>query len=189
MIMLLTGLVAFTLLHMIPFFGQSLKNGVSAKVGNNAYRGIFSLFTLASIVLLVFGWQATDPENWLYTPPTWSLRVTPIVLYFAILLFIASNAPTNIRRLLRHPQLYGVILWGAGHLLANGELRSVLLFGGFIVFGLLSIWDSNKRDGEWIKRDKVPLSRDIVTVLIASIVYAALMYFHTNFTGIEVLPM
>lgn len=186
MILLLTGLIAFTLLHMIPFFGQNLKHGVIAKVGNNAYRGIFSLCTLGSMVLIVLGWQAADPAHWLYSPPVWSLHITPVIVLLAILLFIASNAPTNIRRFLRHPQLYGVILWGAGHLLANGEVRSVLLFGGFVVFGLLSIWGSNKRDGNWVKREPVSRVMDIVTIAIGLAVFGGLTYFHQSFTGIAI---
>ncbi len=187
MTILASGLALFFILHMIPFWGTGIKSTITIKIGAGPYKGLFALATLASFVLIVFGWQASEIEIF-YDAPVWGRHATPLFVLFGILLFIASNAPTNIRRMLRHPQLIGVMLWGIGHLMSNGETRSVLLFGGMIVFSLAAIISSNKRDGDWIKRDIVPLSRDIITIVIGLVVFAALYYFHASFTGISILP-
>lgn len=186
MTLLALGIALFFILHMIPFWGRSIRSGTIARIGPAPYKGMFALASLSSFILIVLGWQATEVDM-LYYPPAWGRHVTPLLVLFGIFLFIASNAPTNVRRLLRHPQLIGVTLWGIGHLFANGESRSVLLFGGMILFSVTAIWSSNKRDGEWIKREPVPISRDIVTVVISLAVYGALYYFHETFTGVPVL--
>lgn len=175
MTMMLAGLIAFFLIHSLAFTPERRELVVEI-LGFKIYRAIFTFGSLSSFVLIVMGWQSFEPEM-IYYPPAWGRHVTPLFALFGILLFIASNAPTNIRRMLRHPQLTGVTLWGAGHLFSNGETRSVMLFGFFILFSLYAMWASNKRDGEWIKRDPVPRSRDVVTILISLVVYGALYYF------------
>lgn len=187
MTLLALGIALFFILHMIPFWGRNVRSGAINTIGPGPYKGLFALASLASFVLIVRGWQVADLSV-VYDPPTWGRHATPLFVLFGILLFIASNAPTNIRRMLRHPQLVGVTLWGIGHLFSNGETRSVLLFGGMIIFALTAIWSSNKRDGHWVKRDTVPRSRDIITVVIGLAVFAGLYKFHELFTGIPVLP-
>lgn len=186
MTLLALGLALFFALHMIPFWALGLRAALIGKLGKGPYSGIFALSSLASFVLIVLGWQASEIEI-LYDAPAWGRHVTPLFALFGILLFIASNAPTNIRRMLRHPQLVGVALWAVGHLFSNGETRSVLLFGGLLIYALVSIWSSNQRDGVWIKRDPVPKSRDVVTVVIALAVYGGLFYFHSAFTGVPII--
>jgi len=186
MVLLLLGLVLFTILHLIPFWGRSVRSGAISLIGAGQYKILFALATFGSFVLMVTGWKATVVAV-LYDTPAWTMHVTPIFVLVGFILFIASNAPTNIRRALRHPQLLGVMLWGVGHLISNGENRSVLLFSGMIIFSFLAMLASNRRDGEWVKRDKVPFSRDIVTVSIALILYGAFAYFHGWIIGVPVM--
>ena len=72
------------------------------------------------------------------------------------ILFFAAYPPTNVKRLLRHPQLTGVALWGVGHLLANGESRSIVLFGGLTLWAIAEIVVINRRDGARDKPAPVP---------------------------------
>jgi len=186
MILLFFGLLFFSGLHMMPLCAQNMRDKIISALGPRPYKALFALASLGSFVLIVLGWQASEIE-YLYTAPVWGRHVTPLFVLVGILLFIASNAPTNIRRLIRHPQLIGVTLWGIGHLFSNGETRSILLFGGLIIFSLSAIFASNKRDGEWIKREPVPRSRDIITVVIGLFVFAAAFYYHSYLTGIPLI--
>ncbi|MFK8020771.1 MAG: NnrU family protein [Pseudomonadales bacterium] len=185
MTMLILGVVLFFTLHMMPFWMRGFRSTVIKTMGAGPYAGVFALLSLASFVVIVFGWKAAE-LSLLYVPPAWGRHATMLLVLVGILLFIASNAPTNIRRVLRHPQLLGVSLWGIGHLLSNGETRSAVLFGGMILFSVVAMWSSNKRDGEWEKREAVPVSRDVVVVLIGLVVFSALLYFHQSFTGMPV---
>lgn len=180
---LILGVALFCALHLIPLFTPNIRAASVGKVGEGPYKGLFALATVASFYLMVSGWQTIDPIN-VYDPPMWGRHVTPLFALIGIMLFIASNAPTNIRRAIRHPQLTGVALWAVGHLFSNGESRSMVLFGGMFLYCVLAIIGSNKRDGEWVKRAAVPLSRDIITIVIGLAVTGALVYFHESFTGL-----
>ena len=108
-------------------------------------------------------------------------------MYPALFLFIAARANSNIKRLIRHPQLSALVLWGAAHLLANGESRSLVLFGTFALWALIQMFFINRRDGAWQKPDPVPLSRDIIVGVIALVVYTALVFGHGYFSGVPLI--
>jgi len=186
MLLLVSGLALFFIVHMIPLLRPDIKSDITAKIGVLPFKGIFSLVTLGGFVAIVLGWQSSE-VSLIYAAPSWGLHVTHLFLLVGIILFIASNAPTNIKRVLRHPQLIGLSLWGIGHLFSNGESRSIVLFGGMVLFALTAIWASNKRDGEWVKKAPVSRVMDIVTVTIGLAVFATAAYFHQSFTGIPIL--
>jgi len=187
MTLLLLGLVLFTVLHLIPFWGRSVRAGAINIIGEMPYKGLFALASLGSFVLMVMGWKTAD-ISMLYQAPSWGVHATPIFVLIAFVLFVASNAPTNIRRVVRHPQLLGVSFWGVGHLLSNGENRSVLLFAGLVISSVIIMIASNQRDKEWSKREKVGLAKDIITAVIALGLYAAFAYFHAAIIGVPVTP-
>ncbi len=188
MLLLILGFILFIDLHLVPVFMQGARQQVIAKIGNNPYRGLFSLLILLSLYMIIKGFQTTEISIW-YTPPTWAYHLAPILIFFAFLLFIATYAPTNIRRLVRHPQLAGLKLWAVAHLLVNGENRSVVLFTGFLAFGVIAMIGSNKRDGDWIKPHPKPRSLDVMTVAITLILFAGFMHFHEWLIGVSPLPM
>ena len=181
------GLLLFIILHLIPVFMPNFRAAAMEKIGRNPYKGLFALATIGSFYLLVMGWQSAGVMD-VYIPPAWGRHATPLFALIGIILFIASNAPTNIRRALRHPQLVGVSIWAVGHLFSNGESRSLVLFGGMIAYCMLAIWGSNKRDGQWVKPSSVPRSRDIITLMIGISATAAALYFHESFTGMPAMP-
>lgn len=185
--LLIAGVALFVLLHLIPIYGTGLRGAVAGKIGEKPYKGLFALASLGSIILVVRGWKATSPSLW-YDAPVWAFHLTPLIMLFAFVLFFASGAPTNIKRIVRHPQLTGVFLWAVGHLLANGEDRSVILFGGFAVWSVVAIMGINRRDGSWQKPEKQPLMKDIITVFIGLGLYAAVVLGHEYVIGVSPLP-
>ena len=100
------------------------------------------------------------------------------------MLFVASKARTNYRRLVRHPQMMSVILWSVAHLLVSGDSRSVLLFGGLGAWAIFEIVLCNKRDGAWRKPDVVPFSADMIVVVIAGAAFGALFFLHRSLFGV-----
>ncbi|WP_417460369.1 NnrU family protein [Kordiimonas sp.] len=187
MIILLAGLLVFVAVHLLPVFGLMTRASLMARLGKNAYRGLFSLVIIGSLALVYFGWTMTEPTI-LYAPPQWAFHVTPLLVLFGFILFFSSRAPSNIRRLVRHPQLTGVLLWAIGHLLANGEQRSVLLFGTFLVWTILAMVGANRRDGDWVKPPKQSFVKDIVTVFIGAALYTGFLFIHEWLIGVNPLP-
>lgn len=184
MTLLITGLILFAILHLIPFWGRSIRDGAIGVIGLNPYKGLFALASFGSLWLVGMGYGRVEEVTYVYEAPVWGMHVTPLFVLAGFILFIASNAPTNIRRAVRHPQLTGVVLWGIGHLFSNGETPAVILFGGFTVFSILAMIGSNQRDGDWVKREKVSVIKDGITVFIALFLYALFAYFHGWIIGV-----
>lgn len=187
MTLLIAGVAAFIGLHLIPYFATGFRTGLVAKIGIGGYRGLFALAVIASMAGIIFGWRSTMPDM-VFLPPAWGFHVTPLFVLFGFILFFASQAPTNIKRYIRHPQMTGILLWSLGHLAANGEDRSVILFGGFAVWSVLAIFGANRRDKIWQKPEKQPFIKDIITVVIGLAVYALAIYFHEAVIGVRPMP-
>ncbi|MFV2091166.1 MAG: NnrU family protein, partial [Pseudomonadales bacterium] len=110
--------------------------------------------------------------------------VVAVLVLIAFVLMGAANAPTNIKRLLRHPMLTGVIVWGIAHLLANGDNRSVVLFGGLSIWAVIEIFTISRRDGAWTKPATVPLAKEPILIGIGFVLFALVLYFHNFLFGV-----
>jgi len=151
------------------------------------YQGLFALSILASIALMIFGWRSAVPSL-LYAPPAWTIAVADLLMFVALLLFIASGVPTNIKRVLRHPQLTGVAVWAGAHLLANGDSRSLVLFGGLGVWALVAIAVIKRGEGAWQKPVPLLISAELKLVVAAIVVYAVLFFVHPWISGVSPMP-
>jgi len=103
------------------------------------------------------------------------------------MLFVAAKRKTNIKRILRHPQLTGLVLWSISHLLANGDSRSLILFTWLGLWAVIEMIMITRREGEWTKPDIVPAKNDVITVLGGCILYAVLLIAHPYLSGISLI--
>jgi len=161
MIKLILGVLLWSVTHLLPAALPELRRSLLGKLGENGYKGLFTLLMVLAIYLVISGWKAALPES-VFLPPAWGRHVTALLMLIAFVLFFAPYPPNNIKRLLRHPQLTGVLCWGVGHLLANGEGRSIVLFGGLALWALLEMVLINRRDGAWQKPQPAPRKNDII---------------------------
>lgn len=185
--LLLGGIIVWSGVHYIPGFMPDFKATLVAKLGN-AYRGVFALAIVLSIVLMVMGWKAAEVE-FIYEPLVNSLLITSILMFVSIFLFACSHGPSNVKKYVRHPMLTAVIVWGVAHLVSNGDKRSIILFGGMIIWAIAEIFIINKRDGESEKPETSPIMKDLIKLVIASVVYMGLIFGHPYFTGMPVVSM
>lgn len=174
---LVLGVLLWNLTHFMPTLFAGVKRSLVARLGENPYKGVFTLLTVLSIYLVVSGWKAAVPES-LYLPPAWGRHLTALLMLFAFILFLAPYPPNNVRRALRHPQLTGVFLWGLGHLLANGEKRSVVLFGGLAAWALIEVILINRRDGAWVRPAPAPRKNDVLLTAGGIVAYIAVAASH-----------
>ena len=183
MALLTAGVLVFTLIHLYPALLPASRRRLVDRLGRNAYRGLFALTILAGIVLMVIGWRSATPEV-VYAPPI-TARIVPAVLVFlGLVLFVASQSNTNIKRYVRDPQMSGVFLWSLAHLLTNGDSRSVLLFGGLGVWAVAEKLLCNRRDGAWQKPGPFPLRSDVITIAIAAVAFILIWRFHGTLSGV-----
>lgn len=163
-----------------------LRSNLQAKLGENGYKGIYSLLLLAGMGLIVVGWRST-PVEMVYIPAV-EFRIPALALVFlAFLMMVVSSRPSRLKQLIRHPQLTGVAIWGVAHLLLNGENRSVALFGALALWAIAEIFAINRRDGAWVKdAGQYSVGAEIISVVIAAVVVAILIAVHPWISGMPV---
>lgn len=136
MTLLWTGLALFFGMHMLPW--TPLKAALVSRLGPKGYRGLFTLVSLAGLVLMVVGYRQV-PVEYLFAPKPWARAAALHSMPIAFVLLASANMPTHIRSWLKHPMLLGILLWSVLHYFANGERAAVWLFGAFAVYSVLAI--------------------------------------------------
>jgi uncharacterized membrane protein len=159
---------------------------IISKLGLWPFKGIFAILIASSITLIVFGWRSIEPTD-IYLPPSWGSYVTFLLVLLTFILFIAARRKTNIKRILRHPQLTGLVFWSIGHLLVNGDNRSLILFFWLGVWAILEMIMISRREGEWKKPDSVMVKNDVITVISGSVLFAILLMAHPYLSGIKLI--
>lgn len=139
MVLFILGLIVFFGIHHTRQLVPGVRDNAIARFGLQGWKGIYALLSFAGIALIVIGWMQwrVDAPD-VYYPPDWGRHVTELLVLIAFILLTASSTPAgHIKQAVVHPMLIGIILWSVGHLFANGDLASVLLWG---VFTLSSVW-------------------------------------------------
>ncbi len=184
MTQLLIGILLWSLTHLFPAAASDFRSRLITKLGENPYKGIFTLLMALSIYLIISGWKASIPEL-VYLPPAWGRHVTALLVLIGFVLFVAPYPPNNFKRILRHPQLTGMVCWGVGHLLANGDSKSLILFGGLALWAVVQMIFLNRRDGDWVRPGKVSLKKDMIPVLIGVVAYLVVISAHQWLFGVS----
>ena len=188
MALFLAGITLFCIVHLFPALAPDSRENLTFKLGENAYRGIFSLLILAGLVMIVFGWKATKPSPF-YVPPLGPGILPSILVLAGLVLFFASQMKGYLKRTLRHPQMLGTLLWAGSHLLTNGDSRSVILFGSLAAWAGLEILLCNRRDGPRKELPTASVKADAIAVVVGVVAFAVLGHFHLKLFGVSPLPV
>lgn len=177
MTLLVLGLLVWSVAHVFKAAAPAARANLAARLGQGPSRGLFAALIVLGLLLMTFGYRAA-PYVALYTPPDWTVHLNNLLMLGAVFLFGMSMSKGRTRAWLRHPQLSSVVVWSAAHLLVNGDLASLLLFGGLGVWALASIALINARDGAWVRPEPGPLKGDVRLVIITVVAYALITAVH-----------
>lgn len=183
--LLLLGVVIFLGVHLVPS-APALRDRIIGRVGFNRYRGLFSLVSITGFVLIIIG-KSRAPIVPLWEPPSWGFTASVVLMPLAFIMLVAAYLPTNLKRVVRHPMLFGVAIWAGLHLASNGDLASLILFGGFGAFSLFDIVSANQR-GAVRSQHRVAWWRDLLLVAGGLVVYFVFLHYHQTLFGRAVLP-
>ena len=189
MVPLIIGLLVFFGVHTLPMQSE-LRNGLQERFGANAYKMGFSVLSLIGFALIVLGYgklqvlAGKNPIIW--EPPYWTSHVTVFLMIPAMVLLIAAYVPSNIKRLAQHPMLAAVKIWAFAHLLSNGDLASIVLFGSFLAYAVVARISAKRRG---LKPDVVAggraLTGDFIAIGSGVVLWAVfLMYLHSRLIGV-----
>ena len=189
MSLMFTGLLLWFGLHLMPATKPRFRSTLIKTLGPNLYAGGFALGLVGSIVIMVMGWRSADQWS-LYILPEWSATPAKLLILAGVILFgfgFNKNLKTSLKRWIQHLQLTGMFLWSTGHLILNGDNRSVLLFGSLGFWALLMMFFINRRDGAWVRPQRVPFSAELFPAAIALAFVLAFVFGHPWLSGIALV--
>ena len=148
MAILILGLVLFLGIHSIRIFADPWRTRTIAARGEKPYKGLYTLASLAGFALIVWGYGlARHNPVVIWSPPRGMSHFAALLMLFSFVLVFAAYVPRNaIRAKLHHPMILGVKVWALAHLLANGMLADVVLFGAFLVWAVFDFRAARQRD-------------------------------------------
>ncbi|AOK27035.1 NnrU [Burkholderia ubonensis] len=180
MLVLILGLVIFLGVHSIRIVADGWRSATIARLGERGWKGGYAIASIVGFVLIVWGYGlARADASFLWAPPVGVRHLTGVLTALAFVLIAAAYVPGNrIKGLVGHPMLAGVMVWAVAHLLANGTLHAVVLFGAFFAWSLADFLASRARD----RRDGVRYpagntSRNVVTLAVGLVAWAVFALF------------
>ena len=183
---LVLGLLLFFVPHSLKMIVPGPRASFIAARGEGPWKGMVALPSLAGIGLMIWGWilfRDTAPE--IYAVPDWGASVASITNLLALMLLMMSSGPVGrIKALVRHPMSLGIALWGLGHLVSNGDLASLLMFGAWTLFAVVAAIVAT------LRCDPAPKFEsgrgDLSGIVIGLVLYLAFVYFlHGWMFGIQ----
>lgn len=188
MAMLLTGIALWFVVHSLPAVAPAGRSALQQKLGEQAYKGIFSLVIVGSLLLIVFGWKSAVPSA-VYAPPLGPGILVSVLVLIGLILFFASQMNGHLKRVLRHPQMIGTIFWASAHLLSNGDSRSVALFGAFGAWAVFEIVMINRREGPRKETAAASGKFDLIALVVGGVAFAVIGHFHQSLFGVAPIPI
>ena len=189
---LIAGAVVFFGLHLFSALrprtpGRDLR----VRMGEGPYMGLYSLVAIAGFFLMLWGYGAARPAEVVFTAPVWGRHLNYVLMIPAFILLAAAYAPAGwIKRWTGHPMVLAVAIWAGGHLLANGDLASLILFGAFLAYSLVSRVAAGARGDLGAARAAPTVRGDLIAVGVGSAAYAlTLVWLHPILSGVAVWPV
>jgi uncharacterized membrane protein len=181
------GLAVFTGAHAFVT-RRDQRAALIGRIGEGPYKGVFSLLSIVGVLLIAWGFARYRATGWIdvWYPPLWTRHIVVALMWVASVCLVAAYSPGKIKATLKHPMLVGVKIWAAAHLIANGDLGSIILFGtilGWAVFDRISLKHRSDPGGPG-----VPVGgwgNDVIAVIVGTLVYLALgFWFHPLVIGV-----
>jgi uncharacterized membrane protein len=185
---MILGLMIFLGMHSVSIVAAPLRNSLAAK-SEILWKVIYGVVSIVGLVLVIRGYaDARLTSSVLYTTPGWMNHVVALLMLPAFSFFIAPYFPGKISATLKHPQLVAVKLWALSHLLVNGRVAELVLFGAFLAWAVVDRISLKKREQKPMLRLPTSGFNDIIVVVLGLGLYLAFV-FHLHRAWIGVSPM
>jgi uncharacterized membrane protein len=184
--LLILGLAVFIGTHVITT-RRALRAGIIDRVGDGPYKAIYSVASILGVILIVYGFGQYRAAGYiaLWNPPAWTRHVTVALVWPAIICFCAAYSPGRIKTTLKHPLLVGTKLWALAHLISNGDLGSVILFGSILGWAVFDRITLKRRTDPGAPPIPVGgIGKDIMAVVVGTVIYLVLGLVHPYMIGV-----
>ncbi|HEY7669671.1 MAG TPA: NnrU family protein [Hyphomicrobium sp.] len=192
MLVMVIGLLVFFAIHLVPA-NVELRNGLIARFGEGGYKAVFSIVSLIGLVLIIVGFAklqlhpGKNPQLWV--PPLWCRHLAIGLMLPAMIALVAAYVPSHIHTTLKHPMLVAIKLWALAHLLANGDLGALILFGSFLAFAVYDRISVKRRAALGPLGDRTgPWINDAIVLVLGTGLYVVfLLWAHQLLIGVSPL--
>lgn len=191
MYVLVAGLVIFLGVHSVAIAAPVWRRRMIGTIGALPWMAVYSVIAAAGLVLIIWGYGLARQEPVpVYWPPTWLRHVALLLMIPVFPLLLATYLPGRIRSTVRHPMLAAVMLWAVAHLLANGTLTDLLLFGGFLVWAAADRVSVGRRNAPPPPGMPPGTLNDAIAVVGGLAVYVAfILWLHVRLTGLPIVAL
>jgi uncharacterized membrane protein len=185
--MLILGLILFLGIHTFTTL-RSTRAAVIGRLGEGPYKGLYSLVAAIGLLLMIWGFGRYRSAGYIqvWNPPFAVFHpIALVLLWFALVALVAAYAPpSKIKATLHHPMLVAIKAWALSHLLVNGDLGSMLLFGALLVWAVYDHIAVRRRGDEGAP----PVARigrnDVLVIAIGTVAYFAILWLHESLIGV-----
>jgi uncharacterized membrane protein len=179
MVPLILGLLLFLGVHSVRIVAEDWRGRRVARMGLKPWKGVVTVFSLIGFGLIVWGYGlARQTPVILYSPPIWTRHLAALLMVLSFVLVTAAYVPgTRIKRAVGHPMVAGVKTWAFAHLLANGTLADVVLFGSFLVWAIADYISARRRDrAAGMVYVAGPMTQDVKAVVIGIVAWVVFAF-------------
>jgi len=169
MLLLILGLLIFLGTHSLRIFADGWRTRQRERIGAMRWKGLLSLVSLAGFVMVCWGFGLARANTFaVWSPPVWTRHLAALLVLFAFILLAASSVPgTRIKAAIGHPMTVAVKVWALAHLLANGTLADIVLFGSFLAWSIATFASARRRDrAAGTVYPAMGISRDLAAVAV-----------------------
>jgi len=177
LVILLFGVFLWIDAHWIKRLVPNLRRGMDDKMGAGPARGLIATMIFVSLAMMVVGYRGSETTA-VYAPFSWAGHMNNLLMIVAIICLGAGSSKGRMKTWLRHPMLTGVAIWAVAHLLVNGDVASIILFGGLGVWALISMFLINRAEGAWERPAAGAVMGDIRLLVISAVVFAVIVGIH-----------
>lgn len=191
MILLIIGLILFLGIHSVAIVSPQLRNRMVIKFGEKAWKAIYAAVALVGLVLIIKGYaMARMDPTLIYNPPFWLRHVTMLLMLGVFPLLLAAYMPGKIQSTLKHPMLVATKLWALAHLLSNGMLADVLLFGAILAWAVVERISLKRRTPRAIPMAPANKFNDLIAVVGGLALYLIFVFWaHAWLFGVAPMAM
>lgn len=192
MLVLILGLVLFIGIHSVRIVAPGWRDRMLAERGENAWKGLYSVVAIVGFVLIVWGYGLArlDPVI-VYSPPIWTRHLALVLMMPVFVLLVAAYVPGQIKAKLKHPMLAAVKFWALAHLLANGTLADLLLFGSLLAWAVVDRISVKRRPATAPAHGVAAppnWANDVIALVVGATIYVVfLVFLHEWLFGVSPL--
>ena len=188
---LVTGLIIFFAVHSISIVNEPWRDRMVAKVGEVPWKGIYSVVTTIGFFLIVWGYGLARQESAvIYFSAPWLTHLSMLLLIPVFPLLLATYLPGRIKTFVGHPMLLATILWAFSHMLVNGKLTDVLLFGSFLVWSGLELYSMRRRVQSPLLSAPVSRFNDLISLVLGFALYSMfIVWLHSMLIGVPLVTL